>query len=213
MKILRSVLLGASLLATTLTALADKVITYTIDPSHSQVHFTWTHAGFSNPGAVFTNVTGTIQGNQDAPDKSSVEVTIPVDSLDTFVPLLNEHLLKSGDYFKTRDFPTITFKSSAISAVDMAARTFNLQGTITINGISKPVVLLAKANTVGPHPFYDNAPAAGFDATTTLKRSDFGMGNYVPIVSDQLNVSITVEAVESVMYAKKQAEWKKANSK
>jgi polyisoprenoid-binding protein YceI len=213
MKSLRAFFLGTALLVTALPALADKIVTYTIDPAHSQVRFTWTHAGFSNPGAVFNEVSGTIVGNQDAPEKSTVNVSIPVSSLNSFVPLLNEHLLNSGDYFKTRDFPVITFVSTGMSDIDKTARTFKLQGTLTINGISKPVVLNAKANTVGPHPFYDGAPAAGFDATTTLKRSDYAMGNYVPIVSDELAVNITVEAVESVMYAKKQALWKKAATK
>lgn len=213
MKPIRALLLGAALLTAATTALADKVITYTIDPQHSQVRFTWTHAGFSNPGAVFTDVTGTIQGDQDAPEKSTVDVSIPVMSLDSFVPLLNEHLLQSGDYFKSKDFPVITFKSTGMTDIDKTNRTFKLLGTLTVNGISKPVVLNAKANNVGPHPFYDGAPAAGFDATTTLMRSDYGMGNYVPLVSDQLTVNITVEAVESVMYAKKQAEWKKSANK
>jgi len=63
MKLLRGLLLGGALLTAALPALADKIITYTIDPSHTQVRFTWTHAGFSNPGAVFTDVTGTIQGD------------------------------------------------------------------------------------------------------------------------------------------------------
>ena len=213
MKPIRALLLGAALLTAATSALADKVVTYTIDPQHSQVRFTWTHAGFSNPGAVFTDVTGTIQGDQDAPEKSTVDVSIPVLSLDSFVPLLNEHLLQSGDYFKSKDFPVITFKSTGMTDIDKTNRTFKLLGTLTVNGISKPVVLNAKANNIGPHPFYDGAPAAGFDATTTLIRSDYGMGNYVPLVSDQLTVNITVEAVESAMYAKKQAEWKKAANK
>lgn len=209
MKLIRGLLLGGALLATTLPALADKIVTYTIDPGHSQVRFTWFHAGFSNPGAVFTDVSGTIQGNQDAPEKSSVNVSFPLRSLNTFVPALNEHLLDSGEWFNTKAYPTVTFVSTGISELDKDKKTFKLHGTLTVNGKSKDVVLDAKANTIGPHPFYDGAPAAGFDATTTLKRSDYGMGAYVPIVSDDLKVVITVEAVESVMYDKKQAEWKK----
>ncbi|MCC6200190.1 MAG: YceI family protein, partial [Moraxellaceae bacterium] len=56
--------------------------------------------------------------------------------------------------------------------------------------------------TIGPHPFYDNAAAAGFQATTTIRRSDFGMGKYAPIVGDDLTVTITVEAIESQAYQK-----------
>jgi polyisoprenoid-binding protein YceI len=195
---------------TALPALADKIVTYTLDPNHSQVRFTWTHAGFSTPGAAFTHVTGTIQGNQDNPEKSSVDVTIPLSSLDAYVPALTEHLLNGKEWFKAREFPNITFKSTGISDVNKDKRTFKLKGDLTVNGITKAVVLDARANIVGGHPFYDNAPAAGFDATTTLKRSDYGMGAGVPVVGDDLNVVITVEAVESVMFEKKQAEWKKA---
>jgi polyisoprenoid-binding protein YceI len=79
-------------------------------------------------------------------------------------------------------------------------RTFTLLGDLTINGITRAVKLQARANTVGSHPFYDNADAAGFQATTTLRRSDFGMGKYAPVVSDDLTVTITVEAVESNAY-------------
>ena len=93
--------------------------------------------------------------------------------------------------------------------VDKVKRTFKLQGVLTVNGISKPVVLNARANLVAGDLFYDGAPAAGFDASTTLIRSDYGMGKFAPMVSDELAVTITVEAIESKMYAKKQAEWNK----
>ncbi|MDP2228742.1 MAG: YceI family protein [Moraxellaceae bacterium] len=200
MKLLRDLMLAGALAATALPALADRITTYTIDPTHTQVHFSWTHVGFSNPGAVFRDVTGTILGNQDHPEKSSVQVIMPVASVDSFVPLLNEHLIQSGDYFKAKEFPTVMFKSTGIRNVNKEKRTFTLDGELTVNGITKPVSLAAKANAIGEHPFYEKAAAAGFDATTTLKRSDFGMGKYVPMVSDELQVRITVEAVEANAY-------------
>lgn len=192
---LATVLVGAST-----WALADKVVTYTIDPTHSFVHFSWNHVGFSSPSADFTDVTGTIIGNHDHPEKSSVEVTIPVKSLDTNVALLNQHLIESGDYFKTKEFPNVTFKSAALKNLDKKKETFQVQGDLTINGITKPVVLDAKLNKAGPHPFYNNAPAAGFNASTKIKRSDFGIDKFVPMVGDDLTVTITVEAVESAAF-------------
>ncbi|MGH8491551.1 MAG: YceI family protein [Moraxellaceae bacterium] len=197
MKLFRHMMLAAALAATSTTALADKIVAYTIDPTHSFVSFSWNHVGFSTPSAVFKAVTGTIQGNQDSPEKSSVEVSFPLRSLDTFVPLLNEHLLDSGDWFKTEKFPTVTFKSTGIKDADKKSQNFKLLGDLTVNGVTKPVVLNAHLNKAGPHPFYGDAPAAGFDATTTLKRSDFGVGNYAPMVSDELKVTITVEAIEA----------------
>lgn len=202
----RTVVLAGALMLSTVPALADKIIQYTLDPWHTQVRFTWEHAGFSTPGAAFTDVTGTIQGDQDVPEKSTVDVVIPVKSLDSYVPALNEHLLDSGDFFKAKQYPEITFKSTEITDVNRTARTFKLHGVLTVNGISKPVVLDAKANKVGGHPFYNGAPAAGFDASTMLKRTDFGMGAYVPLVSDELKVVITVEAIETAAYQKKMEE-------
>lgn len=202
MKLLLDLLIAGTLASASLAAMADKIVTYTIDPTHTQVYFSWNHVGFSNPGAVFRDVSGSITGNHDHPEKSSVEVTLPVKSVDSFVPLLNDHLINSGDYFKTAEHPTVTFKSTGIRDIQRQKRTFTLLGDLTVNGVTRAVKLYAKANTIGPHPFYDNAAAAGFQATTTIRRSDFGMGKYAPIVSDDLNVTITVEAVESLAYQK-----------
>lgn len=213
MKFILSRLLPLAFLVLALPALADQIITYTIDPQHSQVRFSWLHSGFSHPGAAFKQVTGTIVGNHDHPELSTVAVSIAVNSLDTYVDILDDRLLNSGDYFKTKEFPTITFKSTGMTDVDRARRSFRLQGVLTVNGISKPVVLNCRANLIAGDIFYDGAPAAGFDASTTLMRSDYGMGKYAPMVSDELAVFVTVEAVESTMYAKKQAEWKKLDVK
>jgi len=202
MKLIRELLIAGTLASVALPALADKVVIYTIDPNHTQVHFRWSHVGFSNPGAVFHEVTGTIQGNHDYPEKSTVEVSIPVRSIDSFVPLLDEYLVNSGDYFKTAEHPTVAFKSTGIRDINRGQRSFTLLGNLTINGITKPVKLLAIANAIGPHPFYDGGDAAGFEATTTVRRSDFNMGKYAPIVSDDLDIRITVEAIESQAYQK-----------
>ena len=93
MKLFRNLIIASTLAVASASALADNVTTYTIDPTHTQVYFSWNHVGFSNPGAVFRDVTGQIKGNHDHPEKSSVEVTIPVKSVDSFVPLLNVHLI------------------------------------------------------------------------------------------------------------------------
>lgn len=213
MKLIRDLIVAGILAITTLPALAEKVVTYTIDPNHTQVYFSWSHVGFSHPGAVFREITGIIQGNHDTPEKSTVEVSMPVRSVESFVPLLNEHLISSGDYFKTSEHPTVTFKSTDIRDVRRKQRTFTLLGNLTVNGITKPVKLLARANTIGVHPFYEGGEAAGFEATTTVRRSDFNMGKYTPIVSDDLDIRITVEAIESKAYQKmleKQAAEQKA---
>ena len=204
MKALKSFVLAIAMGVASTAALADKIVTYTIDPTHTQVYFSWNHVGFSHPGAVFRDISGTITGNHDRPEKSTVEVTISVASVDSFVPLLNDHLINSGDYFKSKEHPTVTFRSTGIRDIQRKKKTFTLLGDLTVNGITRAVKLQARANTIGPHPFYDNAAAAGFEATTTLRRSDFNMGKYAPVVSDDLAVRITVEAVEADAFRKAQ---------
>ncbi len=216
MKLIRDLFIASTLASVSLAAMADKVVTYTVDPTHTQVYFSWNHVGFSKPGAIFRDISGTITGNHDQPEKSSVEVTMPVKSVDSFVPLLNDHLINSGDYFKTAEHPVVTFKSTGIRDIQRQKRTFTLLGNLTVNGITKPVKLQARANTIGPHPFYDNAAAAGFEATATIRRSDFNMGKYAPVVSDDLDIRITVEAIETQAYQKaleKQAAAQKAATK
>lgn len=204
MKALKSFVLAIAMGAASTAAFADKIVTYTIDPTHTQVYFSWNHVGFSHPGAVFRDISGTITGNHAHPEKSTVSVTMPVASVDSFVPLLNDHLINSGDYFKSKEHPTVTFRSTGIRDIQRKKKTFTLLGNLTVNGITRAVKLQARANAIGPHPFYDNAAAAGFEATTTLRRSDFNMGKYAPVVSDDLNVRITVEAVEADAFRKAQ---------
>lgn len=182
---------------------ADKVTSFTLDPMHTQVLFSWDHFGFSSPGAIFKVVEGEILANETTPEKSSVSVSIQVDSIETGVPLLNEHLLTLPEYFKVKEHPSISFKSTAITNVDRDAKEFDLVGILTVNGISKEVVLDTEVNKIGEHPMWDNARALGLSAETTIKRSDFGMGNYAPAVSDELVVTITLEAIETQGYLKK----------
>ncbi|MBM7334952.1 MAG: YceI family protein [Alcanivorax sp.] len=203
---MRSALAGlfaAALLATAAPALAAPT-EYTLDPGHTQVRFSWNHFGFSVPEANFNDVSGTLTADPDDPTAARVDVTIPVASVDTHVPALNDHLLNKPEFFKAKEHPTITFKSTGVRNVAEDRQSFELVGDLTVNGITKQVVLDTTVNKVGKHPMYDGAPAAGFNATTTLKRSDFGMDAYVPAVSDELDVRITVEAVEADAFAKKQ---------
>jgi polyisoprenoid-binding protein YceI len=167
--------------------------TYTIDPHHTQTLFTWNHFGFSNPSGNFNDVEGTIVFDAADPSKSSVAVTIPVASLDTHVPALDEHL-KKADFFDAQKYPTITFKSTRVVA-GSGAGSFDVTGDLTLRGVTRPVTLHATLNKRGDHPMF-KAPAIGFDATATLKRSDFGIGAYSPSVSDEIRLHITTEAID-----------------
>lgn len=163
---------------------------YKIDPTHTMTLFSWSHFGFSNPTANFNDVQGVIQVDEQNPEKSSVAVTIPVKSVDSHVPALDKEFLSEG-WFNEARFPAITFKSTKVETSDK--KHFKILGTLSVKGISKPVTLDAVLNQQGKHPM-TKKQTVGFNATTSFKRSDFGLGNYVPAVSDEITVNITTEA-------------------
>lgn len=186
---MRKTLLTAALLAFAGAAFAAPV-KYTIDPTHTDVLATWNHLGFSNPSAHFGNVEGTLVYDADNVAASSVEVTLPLSGLNAFSQKFNEHLA-SADFFEVAKFPAATFKSTKVEAA--GENKLKVTGDLTIKGITKPVVLDVTLNKTGQHPMM-KVPAVGFDATATLKRSDFGLGYAVPAVSDEVSLRITVEA-------------------
>ncbi|UPG89602.1 YceI family protein [Luteibacter aegosomaticola] len=188
MRALRYVAL-AGLLAAAGAANAAPV-TYKLDPGHTMVLFSWNHFGFSNPTANLGQVDGTLVYDEAAPTKSTVEVTLPLSGLDTFVPKLDEHL-KSADFLDAAKYPTVTFKSTKVTAAGKGK--LKVTGDLTVHGVTKPVTLDATLNKVGPHPMM-KVQTVGFDATATIKRSDFGVGAYVPNVSDEIKIHITTEA-------------------
>jgi polyisoprenoid-binding protein YceI len=188
----------AGLLATAGTAAAAPV-TYKLDPGHTMVLFSWNHFGFSNPTANLGQVDGTLVYDEAAPTKSTVEATLPLAGLDTFVPKLDEHL-KSADFLDAAKFPTVTFKSTKVTSAGKDK--LKVVGDLTVHGVTKPVTLDVTVNKVGPHPMM-KVQTAGFDATATIKRSDFGVGAYVPNVSDEIKIRITTEAHDAAAADKK----------
>jgi polyisoprenoid-binding protein YceI len=172
--------------------------TYTLDPGHTQVVFSWNHFGYSNPTAQFGKVEGTLEYDQANPTKASVEVKIPLASVNSNVPKLDEHLQKD-EFFDSAKYPDATFKSTNVEK-GAGKDKLKVTGNLTLHGVTKPVVLDVTVNKVGEHPMR-KAPAAGFEASTTLKRSDFGISKYVPMVSDEIKIHITSEAIDAKAYA------------
>ncbi|HKE47164.1 MAG TPA: YceI family protein [Rhodanobacteraceae bacterium] len=189
-------LLGSALALTAIPALAT---TYTLDPEHTQIHFSWNHFGFSNPGAVFGKLDGTLDYDEADPTRSKVSVTIPLDAINSNVPKLDAHM-ESPDFFDAARYPTATFKSTKVEK-GAAANHLKVTGDLAVHGATHPVTLDVTVNKIGGHPLRNNATSAGFDASATIKRSDFGITKYVPGVSDDIALRITVEAVESKAYA------------
>ena len=152
-------------------------VTYTLDPTHTQVIATWTHMGFSRPNAGFVISSGTLVWDAEDPAASSVSVDIALDKLESFVPKLDEHL-SSADIFDVAQFPTAHFESTSVESGTDEGH-FLVAGTLTIKDQSKPVTLDVRLNGAGEHPMR-KVPAIGFDATATIKRSDFGVAAYAP---------------------------------
>ena len=186
-------LLLASVLATTLAAsfgASAAAVTYTIDPTHTVVLASWNHFGYSNPSANFGGATGTIVYDAEAPEASSVEVVLPMAGIDSFVPKLDEHL-KGPDFFDAANHPTATFRSTSVRAT--GEDRLEVSGTLDLHGASQPVVLDVRLNKAALHPM-GKTPTIGFDASTTIQRSEFGIDKYIPAVSDEIALRITTEA-------------------
>lgn len=165
-------------------------VDYKIDPTHTATVFSWNHFGFSTPSANFTDIQGTIKVDTAKPANSSVEVTIPLSSVNTNVAALDKEFQEEA-WFNAAKYPNITFKSTKVETKDK--KHFKITGDLTVKGVTKPVVLDAVLNKQGEHPMA-KVPAIGFNATTSFNRSAFGIGNYVPNVGDKITVNITTEA-------------------
>jgi polyisoprenoid-binding protein YceI len=165
--------------------------TYVIDDKHTLPRFEYSHFGYSTQMSRFDKVKGTITLDRTA-RRGSVEVEIDARSINTGVPLFNEHI-QAADFFDTAHYPTITFKSQEFRFE--GDRLAEVVGDLTIKGITRRVRLEVISMHCMPHPIYKK-DACGVNARTVLKRSDFNMGKYAPGVSDEVTVSLPVEAIK-----------------
>lgn len=177
-------------LATTAYGAPEK---YTLDAGHSQIVFSYNHLGFSTTYGMFSGFDGEIMFDQEDPANSSVNVSMPVNSMLTGWEERFTHLM-SPDFFNAGDGDMITFTSTGIEVTgDGAAK---ITGDLSINGMTKSVVLDTVLNQSAAHPM-STKPAAGFDATTTILRSDYGLGKFAPHVGDEVKVMISIEAAKA----------------
>jgi polyisoprenoid-binding protein YceI len=163
-----------------------KAGTYKVESYHTQVGFSLSHFGFTNYSGLFSGATGSLRLDPANPTASKLEVTIPVQSLLTTVPLLTDEL-KGDKWFDTAKFPQATFISTRIAVSPNGETT--IEGNLTLHGVTKPIVLRAHLMGVGVNPI-DKAYTAGFEASGTLKRSDFGVSMYAPALGDEVQLSI-----------------------
>ncbi|GAA3063832.1 YceI family protein [Pseudonocardia yunnanensis] len=168
--------------------------TWDIDPVHSDVSFSVRHMMVSKVRGRFTNFSGEIVTGEDISD-SSVNATIAADSIDTGNEQRDNHI-RSTDFFDADNHPQWTFHSTSARA---DGDEIVLHGDLTIKGVTRPVTLALEANGFGPDAF--GGYRAGFSASTTIDRNDFGVDIKMPmdgggvVVSDKVQITLEIEAV------------------
>lgn len=204
MRIVLATLLAATAIATPLVAQQmpgskDKAAitggSYTVDANHTLVKWEVNHFGFSPLWGLFGQITGTMQLDPKNPDASKVDVTIPVSKMVTGVPGFTAHLLRDGKDGGKPDFfgsapADARFVSTSVT-VDASGEAAQVAGNLTLNGITKPVTLDVDFYGAGKAPAQMGGKEnVGFEAEATIKRSDFGLGYAVPLVSDEVELTI-----------------------
>lgn len=188
---------GALALAFALpTAASAEPVAYDIEQAHADVNFSVDHLGFSDTLGRFNEVAGTIMIDQENPANSSVSVTIQAASIDTNHAKRDEHL-RAADFFNVAEYPTIAFESTDVEVT--GENTAKVTGDFTMLGVTKPVTLDVTLNALKEHPIpsYNGVMAAGFSATGTIVRSEYGMDAYVPAVGDEVAIVLEIEALKA----------------
>lgn len=160
--------------------------TYTVDAGHTQVLFTVNHMGFSTYSGQFTQPTGTLVLDPKNHANDRVEIVFPIDRVSTTMPALDAHL-KRADFFDAAKYPEGRFVSTRVTVRGSNA---TIGGNLTLRGVTRPVVLAAKFVGAGTAPMGAHKTNVGFSATTSIKRSDFGIIYGIPLVSDKVDLVI-----------------------
>lgn len=168
--------------------------TYSLDLTHASVVWKVSHLGFSTYVGRFNNFDAKLELDSENFEKSSVNVDIKVDSLDTDYPNPEEEDFNaklSQDWFKSGDHPSITFETNSVSALD--GSDFTIEGDLSLMGQTHPVTLDATLNGATPeHPFA-KVPLVGFSAKTSIDRTVWGLSKYAPNIGAEVAVEIEGE--------------------
>jgi polyisoprenoid-binding protein YceI len=188
---------AALVLAMSAVSMNAQAKDYTIEGAHSEADFAIKHLGISTVHGSFHKITGVVKFDAANIEKSGVEATIDVTSVDTGNSARDTHL-KSPDFFDTAKFPTMTFKSTSVVK---AGDHYDVKGDLTMHGVTKSVVLKLDPPTKDLMGM-DKKPHRGFTATTVLNRRDFGLvwgGNTAAgdaVLGDDIKVELDIDAVQ-----------------
>lgn len=164
---------------------------FTLDNQHTYVLWSIKHLGFSTQAGKWY-ASGDLVLDKDHPDQSKVDATIKMADIVTGIPELDKHL-KAKLFFDVEQFPKATFVSNKVQIID--DKSAKVEGTLTLHGISKPVTLDVTFNKSGVNPINDRN-TVGFTASTTIKRSDFGINALLPDLGDEVTIQIGAEAYQ-----------------
>ena len=165
---------------------AVKAGTYKVEPYHTQVGFSISHFGFTDFSGFFSGASGTLQLDPAKLGVTKLDVSVPVTSVLTTVSVLDDQL-KGDQWFDTAKFADATFVSTKITPTGKGTAT--IVGDFTLHGVTKPVTLKARLVGSGVDPL-DKTFTVGFEASGTIERSDFGVKQYLPLLGDEVRLSI-----------------------
>ncbi len=165
-------------------------VRYEFDKAHTQILFFSDHFGFSKQQGEFQEFDGYFMFDEEAPENSSIDVTIKTASIDMDMERWDAHM-KNEDFFNVTEYPEMTFKSTKVEIT--GENTGDITGDLTLLGQTHPVVLNVKLNKIGDHPM-KGTKWAGFQATGSLDRTVWGMNYGVPMMSPEIELRIDVEA-------------------
>lgn len=160
--------------------------TYAVDPNHTQVLFSVSHIGFSTYTGVFSQASGELSLDPEAAGKSTLKVSVPVASVQTTSAKLDEEL-KGAQWLDAAQFPAMTFVSTKVTPDGKGKA--KVTGDLTLHGVTKPETLDVSFIGAGMNPI-SKKYTVGFEAKGDVKRSDFGVKTYVPMIGDILHLSI-----------------------
>ena len=190
MKSVKCLSVAAALFAAVLSSAVAAPVTYNVDQSHTYPRFSYSHLGLSSQTSSFSKTTGTVVFDA-AAKTGSVDITIDMKTVNTGFADFNSHI-QGEDFLDTAKFPTATFKSSRV--VFEGDKPKSIEGTLTIKGVSRPVTLTVTSFAALQHPMAKKQ-ALGANAHTVIKRSEFNAGKFVPLVSDEVRIDISIEAI------------------
>lgn len=185
--------LAAGQIATTDSSNSIVMDEWTIDKSHSNINFSIIHF-FTPVDGSFEDYTANIQFDPNDLENSSIDVTIPVEGINTKNERRDNHL-KSEDFFNASEWPNIQFVSNSIEQT--GDNQFVAYGELTIRDVTREFELPFELLGVMDHPMRENAKVAGITASATLNRTDYGVGvgdwAATAVVGDEVNIQLNLE--------------------